>query len=227
MRSVRIGLVLLTLAACKAKAAPPAPPPPEATSNTTVAAAVIAPAAPPSDLPPPTPELPTPPSPPALTGKKVLVAGDSMVGGNFGLAAALEPKFKAEGAKLVHFTKVSETVASFDKHMTELLAYHDPDILFITLGSNDVTVPFPQAYLPNIQSIAKKVGKRECWWIGPPTWKPDSGIVALIRDNAAPCKFFDSSNLKLERTTDGIHPTTVGAGQWADKLWVAFRSPET
>ena len=72
--------------------------------------------------------------------------------------------------------------------------------------------------------IAKRIAPRECYWIGPPTWKPDTGIVAVIREHVAPCKFFDSSNMKLQRAGDGIHPTDKGGADWGDKFWEAFTS---
>ena len=164
---------------------------------------------------------------PATTdGKMVLHVGDSMVGGDWGLTKALEKKFTGEGAKFVHETKVSESIVSFDKSskLKELFAKHKPDIVILTLGTNDVFVPYPAALAPNVQSIVKRMGNRECYWMGPPLWKPDTGIVAVIRDNAAPCKFYDASNLKLDRGKDGIHPTDSGGQVWAGEFWKFFKN---
>jgi acyl-CoA thioesterase-1 len=165
------------------------------------------------------------PAAPSLAGKTVLLVGDSMVGGNFGLSKALDQRFTAEGAKFIRDYKVSESIVSYDHSpkLKELLAKHKPDILILTLGTNDVFVPFPAAMAGNIQSIVKRIGPRECYWMGPPTWKPDTGIVQVIKDNAAPCKFFDSSNLKLQRAGDGIHPTDRGGADWAASFWTFFR----
>ncbi|MBX3186965.1 MAG: SGNH/GDSL hydrolase family protein [Labilithrix sp.] len=166
------------------------------------------------------------PSPPPLAGKTVLHVGDSMVGGQWGLTRALEQKFAAEGAKLVRDSKVSESIISYDKSskLKELLAKHHPDIVIVTLGTNDVFVPYPASMAANVQSIVKRIGNRECWWMGPPTWKPDTGIVQVLRDNVAPCKFFDSSSLKLQRAGDGIHPTDRGGADWANSFWAVFRA---
>jgi acyl-CoA thioesterase-1 len=163
--------------------------------------------------------------PRALAGKKVLHVGDSMVGGKFGLTRALETRLAAAGAKLVRHTAVSETLQSFDRSPTlrDLLRTHDPDIVIVNLGTNDASVPFPQAYAHHVANIAKRIGDRECWWIGPPSWKgADTGIVDVLRDNAGSCRFFDSSKLELERTSDGIHPNDRGAGRWADAFWAVF-----
>jgi hypothetical protein len=167
------------------------------------------------------------PAPVSLSGKTVLHVGDSMVGGNWGLTRALEQRFTGEGAKFIRDYKVSESIISYDHSpkLKELLAKHKPDIVILTLGTNDVFVPYPASMAGNVQNIVKRLGARECYWMGPPTWKPDTGIVQVLRDNVTPCKFFDSSNLKLQRGNDGIHPTDRGGGDWATSFWTFFRVP--
>ncbi|HSO32636.1 MAG TPA: SGNH/GDSL hydrolase family protein [Labilithrix sp.] len=162
---------------------------------------------------------------PSLSGKVVLHVGDSMVGGNLGLTKALDARFTGEGARFIRDYKVSESIVSYDKSpkLKDLLAKHHPDIVIITLGTNDVFVPYPAAMVQNVKNIAARVGARECYWIGPPTWKPDTGIVQVLRDNVAPCKFYDSSNLKLQRAGDGIHPTDRGGADWAQSFWTFYR----
>jgi lysophospholipase L1-like esterase len=172
-----------------------------------------------------TPVVPTlPTGPRSLVGKKILHVGDSMVGGQWGLTRALETKLTAENAKIVRHTKVSETVSSFDKTSTlrDLLHTHDPDIIIITLGANDATVPYPEVHAHSVQNIVKRVGDRECWWLGPPT--ADTGITKVIRENAGTCRFFDSSKLELDRATDGIHPSDRGGQKWAEAFWQVFQS---
>jgi acyl-CoA thioesterase-1 len=166
------------------------------------------------------------PAPPSLAGKTVLHVGDSMVGGTLGLTRALEQRFTAEGAKFIRDFKVSESIVSYDHSpkLKSLVERHHPDIVIITLGTNDVFVPYPASMTNNVQNIVKRVGARECYWIGPPTWKPDTGIVQVLKDNVAPCKFFDSSSLKLQRAGDGIHPTDRGGADWATSFWTFFRA---
>jgi acyl-CoA thioesterase-1 len=170
-------------------------------------------------------ELPPPP----LTGKTVLHVGDSMVGDHWGLTRALAAKVEAEGGKVVRNTVVSETIATFDRDATlrDLLRKHQPDVVVITLGTNDTTVPHPEVNAKHVASIARRIAPRECWWIGPPlvTGKADNGIAEVIEKNSAPCKFFDSRRLELQRGRDGIHPTDKGGAVWADAFWTAFRAP--
>ena len=161
----------------------------------------------------------------SLSGKVVLHVGDSMVGGHLGLTKALDARFTGEGAKFIRDYKVSESIVSYDKSskLKDLIAKHRPDIVIITLGTNDVFVPYPAAMIPNVKSIVSRIGARDCYWMGPPTWKPDTGIVQVLRDNVAPCKFYDSSSLKLQRAGDGIHPTDRGGADWAQGFWGFFR----
>ena len=185
--------------------------------------------------PPDVAEPPAPAGPRSLAGKKVLHVGDSMVGGTFGLTRALETKLSEQGAKIVRHTKVSESLASFAKTPTlkDLIRTHDPDIVVITLGANDANVPHPEVHARSVENIARRVGDRECWWIGPPSIKNASSgpssemsVVSVIRDHAGTCRFFDSSKLDLERTADGIHPNDRGAARWADAFWEVFLAPE-
>lgn len=156
--------------------------------------------------------------------KVVLHTGDSMVGGYGGLTKALEGKYKPLGAKFVRDWQVSVSIQTWakDKHFGELLQKNDPDLVILTLGANDMAAPFPKSLAPFIQAIAKKVGKRECYWLPPVPWSKetkDSGLIQVIKDNAAPCKVFDGSNLKLTRAPDGIHPTDKGGAEWADAFF--------
>jgi hypothetical protein len=173
--------------------------------------------------------------PRTLGGKKVLHVGDSMVGGTFGLTRALEGKLTAEGATIIRHTKVSETLSSFDKAPTlkDLMRTHEPDIVVITLGANDANVPHPEVYAHSIENIVRRVGDRECWWIGPPKVKEAGGsgpsaamsIVSVLEQHTGTCRFFDSSKLELDRAADGVHPNDRGASRWADAFWEVFRTP--
>ncbi len=231
-RSFGLSLVVVALAACSKKE-PPAPPTPKEAA-TTLAGAIPTTDEPPADAGEPVDASAA--GPRTLAGKKVLHVGDSMVGGQFGLTRALEAKLTEQGAKIVRHTKVSESLASFDKTPTlkDLIRTHDPDIVVITLGANDANVPHPEVHARSIENIVRRVGDRECWWIGPPTIKnastgggPSSemSVVSVIREHAGACRFFDSSHLELERASDGIHPTDRGAARWADAFWREFLAP--
>lgn len=164
--------------------------------------------------------------PRSFAGKVVLHCGDSMVGGQAGLTRALEAKFKAAGAKrFISDSWVSASISTFDQQakFRELLARHKPDIVIVTLGANDVFVPHPDTLAPHVKGIVKRMsaGERECLWVSPPTWKKDTGVVEVIRDNVSPCKFFDARDMNIARAGDHIHPTDKGGAEWAEQVWAA------
>lgn len=156
---------------------------------------------------------------------RVLHTGDSMVGG--GLCKALQPRFEAEGAKFYRDVWESGRIFQFaaSARIPKLLQKIDPDLVILTLGSNDVWLNEPEQIAKGAEKIAKIVseGGRECWWLAPPIWKPYfKGIVDLLREHTAPCAFFDASDLEMQRRPDGIHPTDKGGETWADGVWKAL-----
>ena len=74
-----------------------------------------------------------------------------------------------------------------------------------------------------IKKIVRHVGDKPCYWIGPPMWRKDTGVVKLLEENVAPCRFFNSSPLKLERRKDGYHPNKKGAEDWAEAVLAFIR----
>ncbi len=158
--------------------------------------------------------------------KQVLHVGDSMVGGYGGLTKALEAHFKPLGSKFARDWQTSISIQTFtrDKHFAELIAKHNPDLVIITLGANDMLVPFPKSLASFIQAIAKKTAGRECWWLPPIPWTKDTALIQVIKDNAAPCKVYDGSSLGVQRGPDGIHPTDRGGAVWAEGFFKAYDS---
>ena len=57
-------------------------------------------------------------------------------------------------------------------------------------------------------------------WVTPPLWKPDTGFIKVIHENAAPCRTIDSTALvgDLPRKRDKIHPNDEGREIWADAV---------
>ncbi len=166
-------------------------------------------------------ETPAPPAP-----KVVLHLGDSMVGGNGGVSKALEHKFKELGAKFVRDWQEGVGIQTFDHEprLQDLITKHSPDLVILTLGANDTTVPFPSSLASNVRSLASKMsaGGRACYWMAPAIWRKDTGIVSVIKKNAAPCKVFDASYMTIARAGDGIHPTDRGGATWADGFFAYY-----
>jgi hypothetical protein len=58
--------------------------------------------------------------------------------------------------------------------------------------------------------------------VSPPSWRKDTGISDVIRQNSAPCRYFDSDKLvtqPIPRQSDHIHPTDEGGAVWAAAFW--------
>lgn len=149
----------------------------------------------------------------------MLVFGDSMV--TSGLGVSLEERIVARGGKVFLISKGSSTSATWGdgRELQELLTRLRPDVVLVVLASNELFVPNPEARRYAIRAIVERIGKRPCLWIGPAPWLPEKGILGVVRSASAPCRFFDSTSLTLERQADHIHPTLRGGKDWADAVW--------
>ena len=171
--------------------------------------------------------LAAPPKDAPKVYKRVLHTGDSMVGGGF--ARALRPKVEAEGAKYFRDVWESGSLRMFSRsdRIPKLIKDLRPDLVILSLGANDVLESQkPEIMGPFVEKIAKMTVGVDCWWLGPPIWKPEyKAFVDVLRAHVAPCKFFDASDIVMQRKKDGIHPDEKGGETWADAFWVTFRGP--
>ncbi len=163
-------------------------------------------------------------SPSLLDARTVLQVGDSTVGFLGGLQKSLDRRFTEHH---IHFYSRSWTSASLvsvdaSADLEAMLARFRPDLVLFNLGMNNVSWPHPEVLMSHVASLVKKLSAngRACVWIGPPSWSQDRGVlVPLLRDGVAPCMFFDSRDLELERQTDDIHPTNLGGEVWGEAVW--------
>lgn len=157
-----------------------------------------------------------------LDYKNVLHVGDSTVGYTLGVTLEYGKMFKAGNVKYESRTVTAAGLNQFNKSkvLEKLVKEKDPDLVIIQLGTNNLTVPTPSAYLPDVKAIVAQAGGKPCYWIGPiPLEQPEHGMRAMLRENVAPCVFYDSFDLKLARQEDKIHPTQPAAKKWADAFW--------
>jgi len=211
-----------TLAACGgAEPPPPSPPPP-------ASASAPPPAPPPSAAPSasavasvePAPPPPPPEPPPIPKGTKVLHFGDSFV--DAGFWQALKPKLTELGAKYeVKFEKATYTVSWAGK-VPGMMKQYEPDLVIVNIGGNEIANTDPKTHAHAVKRIVEGFAGRPCVWVSPPMWKKDTGIINVMRTNAAPCRFFDTGEHvkeKLPRRGDKIHPNKEGGQIWADAFW--------
>lgn len=154
----------------------------------------------------------------SLRNKTVLLVGDSMAEG---VGPWLQKKVEAVGGRFIDGHERSSTIIFWQQggKLQEKLAEFHPDIIFIALGSNEIFIEKPEVRAPLIQQMVSEIGSRPAFWIGPPSWKPDKGLVHVIEENFQPGHFYNSNDLKVPRAGDGKHPTAQGYGTWTDLIW--------
>lgn len=161
-----------------------------------------------------------PASAPLPKGTLVLHVGDSFADS---LGAPLGRRLVGAGLRNVLEFKTPSYIPVWASRpdLRSLIARHNPDLVLITLGGNEFEIPSPADRIPAVQRIVSAAGGRPCVWIAPPRWKQDTGILSVIREHAAPCRFLDSDSIvqDLPRARDGIHPTEAGREEWADAVF--------
>ena len=158
-------------------------------------------------------------------GMRIFLFGDSMV--HAGLSSRFGTLARKHGASIDTNAWISSSTlmwATSDR-LNGLLSNYKPDVVFIALGSNEVMLGKPESRAVHIQKIVQQLKGRSCVWIGPPIWKHETGIVSVLRKNASPCLFVDSSQYSIERQSDGIHPNTRGGTDWANQVWQTVVEP--
>jgi len=155
----------------------------------------------------------------------VLHIGDSFVDASF--QQSLRPLFRDARTPYVSsgITATYTTSWANDPELDRWLARR-PALVIVTLGANEVDMPFPEEHAKAVGAIARKIASAHasCVWTTPPMWKAETGILEVIFDHCSPCLFFDSDAIlgglsAAERKGDGIHPNTRGGARWAQALW--------
>jgi lysophospholipase L1-like esterase len=206
--------------------AAPAPSPSDASVAAQAAKGAPAEGAAEAKTPPSDPPVAAPPVPP---GTVVLHIGDSFT--QSGFAQALKPRFKAIGAKYEVRAEQSSFTTTWSNRLGRILTDTQPDLVIITLGANEVANVDPPAHAPAVRNIVRQIGNRPCVWVSPPLWAKETGIIDVLREHSAPCRFFDSDALvkqPIPRRSDKIHPSAEGGAIWAEAFWAwlqAERAP--
>ena len=156
--------------------------------------------------------------PVSLAGKTVLLVGDSMAEG---IGPFLRKKIEAAGGRFIGEPESSSTTIGWQGSgkFRDVIARHRPDIVFIALGSNEIFLKTPEVRVPVIKQMVAELGQRPAYWVGPPSWKPDNGLVRVIDESFQPGHFYNSNDLAVPRAKDGAHPTMSGYRTWTDLVW--------
>lgn len=230
---MRSALICLLALGCAAPAPRPAATDPVATAAGPPSALAVgspsgAEAASPEPSPDPglaasaVPEQALAPPPPLPEGTTVLLVGSSTAGA---IGPALKQELEARGIACIVKGQDASYIpewAGEKMGLRQLVARYEPDLVLVSLGGNEVEIGDPASRAGAIRRVVAAIGGRPCVWIGTPKWKAlrHNGILEVIRENCAPCRFFDSDQLvpNMETFRDGVHPTVAERRRWASVL---------
>lgn len=161
------------------------------------------------------------------SAKVLLFIGDSMLEG---LSPRLAAYAKHNGHTLysvIWYSSTSEVWGRSGK-LKRYMEQIKPDFVFISLGANELFVKDIKTKRDKyVKAILSELGDTPYLWIGPPNWKPDTGINDLVRANTGRGCFFLSDGMHFDRAKDGAHPTRSSAVLWMDSVvrWMGDNCP--
>ncbi len=166
------------------------------------------------------------PQPMDTTSKTILFFGDSMIE-RFG--PRLAAYAKANGHTLINVIWYSSSTEIWGRgtRAKELIEEYHPNYIFVSLGGNELFVrDIKKKRQKYVDNILAQIGNIPYVWIGPPNWKPDTGINDMIQESVAPGCFYLSNGEHFDRAKDGAHPTKASAAAWCDRVckWVMTKS---
>ena len=158
--------------------------------------------------------------------KNILFMGDSMLEGLGPRMAAYAQENGHNLTNVMWYGSTSEvwgTSPRLEQHLKE----QNPDFIIISLGGNELFVKdIKEKRQKYIDTILKAFGSIPYVWIGPPNWKPDTGINEMLEASCAPGTFYLSNGEHFVRAKDGAHPTRKSAAEWCDRIcnWIMTKS---
>ena len=164
------------------------------------------------------------------TSKNILFLGDSMLEG-------LKPRLAAYAEENGHTMNAviwySSTTEIWGRNgavkVREYIQKFKPDYIFMSLGGNELFVSdIKDKRQQYVDAILREFGDIPYVWIGPPNWKPDTGINDMLAASCAAGSFYLSytPDQHYDRARDGAHPTRSSAALWMDRVckWVVTKS---
>ncbi len=154
--------------------------------------------------------------------KKVLFIGDSMTGW---MSERLEAYGQQDGFEVSTVLWDGSTITKWAKSgkIASLISQYSPDVVFISLGMNELLERNPEQNLKgNLETIKKALGTTPYLWVGPPSW-PGKGkgetLNNWLRNQLDAGCYFYSGDLSLPRqSATNPHPTKAAIQTWMDKV---------
>jgi hypothetical protein len=157
--------------------------------------------------------------------QRILMIGDSMLDGLLPRLAdyAIE---NGHGVNAVIWYGSRTIDWSRGTRLSDALRDYRPTYVMVVIGSSELTTRDIEKRAPAVQQILKLIGDRKLVWIGPPNWRADTGIGALLERELGPKRYFRSLELTFERKKDKIHPTLGASRIWMDAVagWIVSQS---
>jgi hypothetical protein len=159
------------------------------------------------------------------SGQRILLIGDSMVEG---LMLPFQDYCNENGHKLFPVIWYSSSTKAFGTSDTlkYFIKKYNATYIIMALGSNELFIKGIKERDIFVKKILEQADTLKIVWIGPPNWKPDTGINDLISNRLGNNRYFLSKNLMFDRASDGAHPTRYSCRIWTDKIvqWITEES---
>ncbi len=149
--------------------------------------------------------------------QRILILGDSMIEG-------LLPRLADYAAENGHSVNAviwygSRTIDwAHGSRLTDALRDYRPTFVIVVVGSSELTTRDIEKRASAVEAMLKAIGERKLMWVGPPNWRTDTGIGALLEREVGTERYFRSADLTFERNRDGVHPTLASAKRWMDAI---------
>ena len=162
------------------------------------------------------------------TKKTILFIGDSMVECLFPRMSAYAKKNGHTFYAVVWYSATTEVYGTRTTVKEYIDKYH-PDYILFSLGGNELFIrDIKENRQKYVDEIIRQFGDIPYIWIGPPNWKPDTGINDMIKSSVPEGCFYLSytPDQHYDRKKDGAHPTAASSNQWMDRIckWIMTES---
>ena len=160
-------------------------------------------------------------------GSLILITGDSMAD-CLTFAFSRYCKRCGHAVKVVSFISTSTEQWATHKYVSRLIAKYHPALVILCLGGNEYYLPKRaiRGHAPHIKSIIEQADSVPLIWVGPPNLQVTKELDTVVTKAIGKDRYFPSSNLVLDKKSDGQHPSWQASIVWADTIarWIQLSS---
>jgi hypothetical protein len=162
------------------------------------------------------------------TSKTILFIGDSMVECLFPRMSAYAKKNGHKFYAVIWYSATTEIYGTCTT-LKERIDKFKPDYILFSLGGNELFIrDIKENRQKYVDEIIKQMGDIPYIWIGPPNWKPDTGINEMIESSVPEGCYYKSytPDQHYDRKKDGAHPNATSSVLWMDRIckWIMNKS---